>query len=122
MTGAVMISWGKGTPGREQKALEVFGKALSHYDGLAKEGRIHGHREYFAMTGNVAERSGFMVIDGELEELLKIQGEPETMRLITEANAITDNFSVTMCAGGSEATVQEQVGNFTEALSGLGYM
>ena len=122
MTGAVMISWGAGVPGREAKGLEVFGKALAHYDDLAKQGRIHGHREYFALTGNVGERGGFMVIDGELDELLKIQIEPDTIKLLTEADAIVSNFTVTICAGGTESAVQEQVGMFTEALSGLGYM
>ena len=43
MNGALIVTWGSNVPGREAKGLEVFGKALAHFDELAKKGRIHGH-------------------------------------------------------------------------------
>ena len=69
MNGALIITWGSNVPGREAKGLEVFGKALAHFDELAKKGRIHGHKEYLALTGNVDRLAGFMVIEGPVEEL-----------------------------------------------------
>ena len=122
MQGAMLVSWGAPARGREAKGLEVFGKALQMFEDHAKAGRIHGHREYFCITGNNSERAGFMVVDGEIEELQKILVSDDNLRLMTEASAITDNFEVTLCAGGSDQSVGEMVSRFTETNTALGYM
>lgn len=122
MQGAIIISWGSNRPGREAKGFETFSKALEYFEGLAKEGRIHGHREYFSLTGNLSRWGGLMVIDGQLEELQKILISEENMRLMQEADAIVDNFDVTLCAGGSDQAVGELVTRSVETLSSLGYM
>ena len=122
MQGALMISWGSPVRGREAQSLGSFGKALGYFEELAKEGRIHGHREYFCLTGNSAERSGFMIVDGDLEELQKIQLEDRNLRLMAEASSIVENFEVTLCAGGSDQAIGENVARFTETMSEMGYM
>jgi hypothetical protein len=119
MTGAIVFNWGAGVPGREAKGLEVFGNALAHFDGLAKEGRVHGHREYFNLTG---KSGGLMIVDGEVEELLKIQSEDASIKLLAQAEAIVQDFEVTIVVGGTEQTVQQEVTRFTGALGELGYM
>src|SRR4029079_2171427 len=53
MTGAVLVRWGANIPGRERKGLEVFGRAIARFEQLAKQGRIHSHSEYIALTGEV---------------------------------------------------------------------
>jgi len=121
MQGAVLITWGSPTKGREAKSLESFGKAVEYYSELAKEGRIHGHREYFCITGP-AYRAGFLIIDGEIDELQKIMVEDRNLRLLTEARAVVDDIDVTLCAGGSDQSVSETVSRFTETLATLGYM
>jgi len=122
MTGAIVITWGHSVPGREAKALEAFGKALEYYEALAKQGRIHGHKEYFTVVGDVGRSGGFMVVDGQLEELLKIQGEPESIRLQMEASAIVEGFTVRVCAGGSDRSVQEVMTTWMEVQQEYGYM
>lgn len=122
MQGALMISWGTPVRGREAQSLATFSKALGYFEGLAKEGRIHGHREYFCLTGNSGQRSGFMVVDGEIEELQKIQIEDENLRLMAEASSITESFEVTLCAGGSDQALGEMVSRFAETMSAMGYM
>src|SRR5262252_300155 len=84
MNGALIVTWGSNVPGREAKGLEVFGKALAHFDELAKKGRIHGHKEYVTLTGNVDQLAGVMVIEGPVDELLKIQTEEKTRELLIE--------------------------------------
>jgi hypothetical protein len=121
MTGAVVISWGGAIPGREQKSLEVFTHALGHFEGLAKQGRIHGHKEYIAVTGNLGERSGIMVIEGQLDELLKIQTEPEVRKLVTEGSLICQNFTVQVFAGGSDNAMQHEISTYVESAQELGY-
>jgi hypothetical protein len=122
MTGAIVASWGNSVRGRESKSLEVFGKALAHFEALAKQGRVHSHKEYIALTGNASRLSGFQIIEGEVEELQKILIEDDFRTLQVEASAIVENFTVTLYAGGSDRTVQELITRYAEATAGLGYL
>jgi hypothetical protein len=119
MTGAFVVRWGSTIPGREAKALEVFGKSIERFEELAKEGRIHAHHEYIALTGRVG---GFTIIQGEVEELQKLMVEPETIALNSQAEAIVEDFELTLYAGGSDQAVQEVMGTYMTALADIGYM
>ena len=122
MNGALIVSWGSNIPGREAKGLEVFGKALAHFDELAKKGRIHGHKEYLALTGNVDHFAGVMVVEGPVDELVKIQTEEKTRVLLIEASSICKNFTATLTAGGDEQTLTSEITLFTKTQQNLGYM
>jgi hypothetical protein len=119
MTGAVLIRWGAQVPGREAKALEVFGRSVEHFEQLAKKGRIHAHREYIALTGRAG---GFMMLEGDVEELQKIQVEPETLALNSQAGAICTDFEITLYAGGTDKAMQDLIGTYMGAVGDLGYM
>lgn len=119
MTGAVVIRWGASIPGREAKGLEVFGKAIEQFEGYAKQGRVHGHREYIALTGR---SGGFMIADGDVEELQKILVSPETLSLNSQAEAIVSDFEIQLYGGGTDQSVQELLGTYSGGLSELGYM
>jgi hypothetical protein len=118
MTGAVLVRWGTNVPGRETKGLEVFGKAVERFEQLAKAGRIHAHREYIALTGTTG---GFMIIEGEVEELQKMLLEPENLALTSQASLIVKNFEQNLYAGGSDQTIQQLIGVELESLATLGY-
>lgn len=122
MNGAIIATWGTPVRGREAKSLEVFGKALAHYDDLAKQGRIHSHREYFSMTGNAGKWSGMQIVEGEIDELLKLQTEESQRRLMSEAQQIVENFTVQICVGGSERTIADEMTLYTDTLKALGYL
>jgi len=122
MNGARVITWGSNVPGREAKGLEVFGKALAHFDELAKKGRIHGHKEYLALTGNVDRLAGFMVVEGPVEELIKLQTEESTRALLIEGASIAKDFTATLTAGGDEQTLTQEITLFTKTQQNLGYM
>jgi hypothetical protein len=119
MNGATVIRWGAGIPGREASGLDVFGGAVARMEELAKQGRIHSHKEFFALTGR---EGGFMICEGEVEELLRIAAEPETLALNAKAGAIVQDFEVQVYAGGSDQTIQELIGNYIASLSEIGYM
>lgn len=119
MNGSVLIRWGSTTPGREAKALEVFGKTVARFEQYTKEGRVHGHREYFALTG---PQNGFMIVDGEVDELMKILGEEETIQLNAQADAIVSGFALETYAGGDDQTVQRLTNSYTESMQQLGFM
>jgi hypothetical protein len=118
MNGAICISWGPSIPGREQKGLDIFGAAVERFEGLAKQGRIHSHEEYFALTG---ADGGFMLVRGTLEELTKLTIEPETLALNVKAAAIVQDFTIQLYAGGTDSTVQEVMGTYVTGLQEVGY-
>src|SRR3954447_18376959 len=118
MTGAVLIRWGASVHGREMKGLEVFGKAIERFEQLAKQGRIHAHHEYIALTGKVG---GFMIVEGEIEELQKILIEPENLALTTQASLIVDDFSQEFYGGGTDQSVQELTNTYINELQPLGF-
>jgi hypothetical protein len=117
--GAMKISWREPARGREAKSLEVFGAAVQRFEEYAKAGRIHSHKEYFAVTGHAG---GFMLIEGELEELQKILIEPETMALNAKAEAISNGFEIQVFAGGTDQAVQELMGNYMTSMQEIGYL
>ena len=119
MNGATVIRWGAGIPGREATGLDVFGGAVARMEELAKQGRIHSHKEFFALTGR---DGGFMICEGEVEELLKIAAEPETLALNAKAAAIVQDFETQVYAGGSDQAIQELIGNYMTSLNEIGYM
>jgi|SRR5437588_9045590 len=118
-TGAAAIRWGATIPGREAKALEVFGRSIERFEQLAKQGRIHSHQEYIALTGKAG---GFTLLQGEVAELQKILVEPETLALNSQAEAIVADFEINLYGGGSDSAVQELMGTYVGAMGDLGYM
>ncbi len=118
-TGALVIRWGPVVLGREGKALEVFGKATAHFDALAKSGRVHGHAEYFGVTGRTG---GFMIVEGELPVLAVLQTEEDQLRLVGEAATVATDLDVQLYEGGSETTVSDVVRRYAGSLANLGYL
>jgi hypothetical protein len=119
MTGAIVIRWGAIVPGREAKAMEVFGQAVARFEDLQKAGRIHGHREYFALTG---ADGGMAVAEGEISELMAIVAEDDTIKLNVQSAAIVQEFEVNVMGGGSDQAVQSLMTTSVGALADIGYL
>ena len=101
-TGAIIMRWEGTTRGREAAGFEAFGNVLGYFEELAKEGRIIGHREYFALNG-----SGTILLEGLLPELHQIVQEDEFLRQAVVGQSMVEGFTVEVCAGGSDQTIQE---------------
>src|SRR3954452_23941885 len=96
--GAAVITWGEPQPGvPNTKGLEVFAKALGYYDGLAKSGRISGYRTY----ASTSRSRGILVIEGEVQELAKINVETESLQLLALASAVVQDVEVDIYVGGT---------------------
>jgi hypothetical protein len=117
-TGAIVIRWDRITPGREALALTAFGETLGYHEELAKEGRIIGHREYFAGGG----QEGFMLLEGLVPELHQIVQEDDFLRSAARGAAVVDNLRIDVFSGGSDQTVQELVTMGTEVQQQLGLL
>ena len=114
--GAIIITWGTSVRGREMQGLDVFGRSLAYWDEKAKEGRIHGHREYFAITGNATQRAGTMVLEGDLDELARLMIDEDNTRLLTEAGNIVENLDTQLCQVNSD----EAIGQYVSVLTDMG--
>lgn len=119
MNGAIVIRWGASVPGREAKGLDVFGNAVMRFEGYLKSGRIQSHREFFSLTG---VDGGFMIVEGDVSELLGIVGEDDTIKLNAQAAAIVQDFEVQVYGGGTDQAVQSMVGIYAGSLQEIGYM
>ena len=119
MNGAIMVRWGASIPGREASGLDVFGKAIAYFEGMAKSGRVHSHHEYLSVTGDTG---GFMMVEGDLDELMKILAEQETLKLNNQASAIVSDFEIQAYAGGTDNAVQQLIGDYTANLQEIGFM
>ena len=107
--GAIIITWGNPVRGREMQSLDVFGRSLAYWDEKAKEGKIHGHHEYFAVTGNATQRQGTMVIDGDLDELARLMVDEENTRLLAQASMIVENLDTSLCEANSDEAITDYV-------------
>ena len=112
--GAIIITWGNSVRGREMQSLDVFGRSLAFWDEKAKEGRIHGHHEYFSITGNSTQRAGTMVIDGDLDELARLMVDEENVRLLGQASTIVENLDTQLCQANSDEAITQFVGVLTD--------
>jgi hypothetical protein len=112
--GAIIITWGTPVRGREMQSLDVFGRSLAYWDEKAKEGKIHGHHEYFSISGNATERAGTMVIDGDLGALAQLMVDEENTRLLAEASMIVDNLDTQLCEANSDEAITNYVGVLTD--------
>lgn len=116
LTGAVVFRWGAPVPGREGLALAVLERFLQWCDDLAKSGRIHGHEEWMSITGGPG---GLLIMTGPLDDLLILQAEDDALRLRQEATLVVTNFEVQVYAGGSDASVQQVLRDWTQAADDL---
>jgi hypothetical protein len=119
MNGAVLIRWGANVAGREAMGLDLFGRAVGRFDELTKQGRVHSHREFFSVTGH---DGGFIMVDGDLDELMRILGEEETLRLNAQAAATVEDFEIQAFAGGSDQAVHQLMSTYTAGLAEMGYL
>ena len=111
--GAIVTTWGAGRPAiAPGKGMEVFAKALSWYDELAKQGRISGYRVYASTTRD----RGMLVAEGEAAELARITTEPESTTLLALASGVVDDVQIEVCVGGSPDDV---VGYYTRAIEAI---
>ena len=61
---ALVIGWGPVVPGREQKALQVFGEAIQYYTRLQQQGQIESF-EPVALEPHGGDLNGFLLVRGD---------------------------------------------------------
>jgi uncharacterized protein YqgV (UPF0045/DUF77 family) len=63
-----------------------------------------------------------MMVEGDLDELMKILAEQETLKLNNQASAIVSDFEIQAYAGGTDNAIQQLIGDYTASLQEVGFM
>lgn len=114
--GAIILTWGSVVSGRESLGLRVFAETVAYWEALKKAERICSHREFLSLTGNTSKRTGLMVIEGEVEELLKVYTEEASHDLLARAGMICNNLTVEFW----QVADDQAVARFVNSLGNLG--
>ena len=99
---AVYVSWGNAIPGREAKSLEVFMGAVEYYSRLEKEGKIAALHTYLATNGNTQHFGGFMILEGEVDQLRTLVDSEEYKTILYKARHLVEDVNVVHCVTGAE--------------------
>jgi hypothetical protein len=113
---ALFVGFGFPARGREAKATQVFGEAMSFWGDLQSRGEIES-AEAFLLDPHGGDLGGFMLLRGEREKLDRIMASDDYRRLITRAQLIVDNFGAVFAVTGPG--IEKQIGIFTEAAGEL---
>jgi hypothetical protein len=109
---ALFIGFGWPVRGREQKATEVFGEAMSLWGELQGRGELEGVEAFF-LEPHGGDLGGFMLLRGDREKLDRIRASDDFLRVTTRAQLIAESFGVVTAATGGE--IERQMGIFLEA-------
>lgn len=90
---ALFIQWGATAPGRERKAVELFGESLRFLTKLVEQGRVASVEPFF-IEPHGGDLEGFFLLRGDGAELNKIRGEDDFQRMAVRAQAVVQHFGV----------------------------
>ncbi len=111
--GMLFIGWGEVIPGREQKALQVFGEAMQYYTSLQQQGLIDSF-EPVILEPHGGDLSGFVLLRGDREKLEELRATPEYLRMTNRTQLVVQNLGLVSAVSGEElqatlADYQQQV-------------
>jgi hypothetical protein len=109
---ALFIGFGFPVRGREQKAAEVFGEAMSLWGELQGRGELESFEAFF-LDPHGGDLGGFMLLRGGREQLQRVHASDEFQRIVTRGQLIAENFGVVYAATGGE--IEKQMADFLEA-------
>lgn len=100
MQAALIVRYGRPSPGREQLAFGAFTEALAFFAAQATAGVCENPVVYMASSGG-----GMIVIGGERSRLLEMAiGEPFRRLFLKAGYAVPDLAHEIMLAGGDAVT------------------
>ena len=109
----LMITWGEGVRGAEERGLEVFNDALGILGRKQQEGAIESFR--VALMSPNATIDGYIAIEGTSQQLTALRNDEEFLRNTIDAQLIVDN--VQHIEGWTNEGVASIMGLYQEAIS-----
>ena len=90
---ALFLGWNRSIAGREQQAMNLWGKTMEYYGKLQAEGHIESW-EPVILSAHGGDMNGFFLIKGDSEKLDKLQREDTWIDLTIEAEYCLDGFGL----------------------------
>jgi hypothetical protein len=90
---ALFLGWSRATVGREQQAMNLWGKTIEYYGQLQAEGKIESW-EPVLLSAHGGDLNGFFLIKGDAEKLDKLQQEDTWVDFTIEAEYCLDGFGL----------------------------
>src|SRR6266540_2262382 len=109
---ALFIGWGATAPGRERKAVELFGESLRFLTNLVVDRHVASVEPFF-LEPHGGDLEGFFLVRGEREELDRVRSSDEFQRLAVKAQVLVQNFGVVGAITGEQ--LNKHMGWFAEA-------
>lgn len=97
---ALMIEWGMPIEGRESMALEVFSSHVQWWTELKTKDRIKEFRTYGMLTGDFSTRSGFVMVEGTIEQIDELRHSEEFRTRLNDVLNIVRNVHITTLETG----------------------
>jgi hypothetical protein len=100
------IKFGKLVPGREEKAIDLFGEAIEYFGEKMAIGWLTFFEPFFFQTSDREEETGFFVLKGPVAEVFKMMEDERYLFLIEKALYTVDHFKVELLTVGDGVNQQ----------------
>jgi hypothetical protein len=114
---ALFVGFGAPVRGREERAIEVFGKFVEMFGRMQSDGRIEG-MDVALFDPHGGELGGFFMVHGSREQCAALTNDEEFRRASTDASLIVEHFGVVPAATGEG--VGNEMAMYSEAVANVG--
>ena len=90
---AIFIGWNRAIAGREQQAMDLFGRVMEYYSQLQGSGKIDSY-EPVMLAAHGGDLNGFVLIRGDSDKLDEVRREEDFINYTIEANYCLANLGV----------------------------
>ncbi len=113
---ALFIGFGSPRAGKESAAVQNFEDSVAYAEGLKAAGEIES-AEYVLLDSHGGDLSGFFLLRGEPEKLVRLRMAPEFVRLAMRAGVCSEGVGVVNAL--VDAGVQRSMAVWKEAVADL---
>ena len=105
---ALLVEWGMPVHGRETKAIEEFMNHVAWWTQLKSSGKIADFHAFGEVTGNMARRSGFVILEGSEEQIRAVHASEDFRNHLNRASVCVDAINVSLLESGDAMTTRMQ--------------
>ena len=110
----LLITWGEGVPGREERGLEVFNETMGFYGRMQEQARIEKF-DVALLEPAGGDLAGYIAVHGTAEQLAALREDDEFRRNIVDASLIIQNLRIIQ--GSANAGVARDIEIYQQALT-----
>jgi hypothetical protein len=111
---ALLIRWQRAVPGREQKALSLFGGSMEYYSTLQSEGAIESF-EPVLLNPSTNDLTGFILIRGSEEQLNVLKQQERFKDMMLRGQYLIEGLGV--IDGYLEGDLHKRMAQWAQVIS-----